>query len=86
MNKIVVPAKSTGTGPEPVPAQIPPEPEFRSGPYLTIVVKATTRKSSVNGSLSIHINNRYEPILSTFDYSKSHQLSNSIIKVRVILY
>ena len=29
----LVPAKSTGTGPEPVPAQNPPEPgpEFRSG-------------------------------------------------------
>ena len=28
----LVPVKSTGTGPEPVPARIPPEPEFRSGP------------------------------------------------------
>ena len=28
----LVPAKSTGTGPESVPAQILPEPEFRSGP------------------------------------------------------
>ena len=28
----LVPAKSTGTGPDPVPAQIPPEPELRSGP------------------------------------------------------
>ena len=28
----LVPAKSTATGPVPVPARIPPEPEFRSGP------------------------------------------------------
>ena len=29
----LVPAKSTGTGPEPVPAHIPPD--FRSGPNIT---------------------------------------------------
>ena len=34
MKKIVVPVwyRPKSTGPEPVPAQIPPEPEFRSGP------------------------------------------------------
>ena len=30
----LVPAKSTGTGPELVLARIPPEPEFRSGPSM----------------------------------------------------